>query len=92
MYQSTRSATHESASALHVARIYTKLPGKKPDMTEPYTLPCGSTALDAVQTVHRDFVERLKYVRIWGSGRFDGQQARADHLLEDGDIVEIHLR
>lgn len=78
--------------ALHVVRIYTKLPGKKPDMTEPYTLPCGSTALDAVQTVHRDFVERLKYVRIWGSGRFDGQQAPADHLLEDGDIVEIHLR
>ena len=78
--------------ALHIVRVYTKLPGKKPDMTEPYTLPCGSTALDAVQTVHRDFVERLKYVRIWGSGRFDGQQVPADHLLEDGDIVEIHLR
>jgi ribosome-interacting GTPase 1 len=78
--------------ALHVVRIYTKLPGKKPDMTEPYTLPCGSTALDAVRTVHRDFVERLKYVRIWGSGRFDGQQVPADHLLEDGDVIEIHLR
>jgi ribosome-interacting GTPase 1 len=78
--------------ALHVVRIYTKMPGKKPDMTEPYTLPCGSTALDAVQIVHRDFVERLKYVRIWGSGRFDGQQVPSDHLLEDGDIVEIHLR
>ena len=78
--------------ALHVVRIYTKLPGQKPDMTEPYTLPCGSTALDAVQTVHREFVERLKYVRIWGSGRFDGQQVPADHLLEDGDIIEIHLR
>ena len=78
--------------ALHIVRIYTKLPGKKPDMTEPYTLPCGSTALDAVETVHRDFVDRLKYVRVWGSGRFDGQQVPADHLLEDGDIIEIHLR
>jgi ribosome-interacting GTPase 1 len=78
--------------ALHVVRIYTKMPGKKPDMKEPYTLPCGSTALDAVRIVHRDFVERLKYVRIWGSGRFDGQQIPADHLLEDGDIVEIHLQ
>jgi len=78
--------------ALHIVRIYTKLPGKKPDMTEPYTLPQGSTAIHAVQTVHREFVERLKYVRIWGSGRFDGQQIQADHVLEDGDIVEIHLR
>ena len=78
--------------ALHIVRVYTKMPGKKPDMTEPYTLAEGSTALDAVGTVHRDFVERLKYVRIWGSGRFDGQQVPADHVLEDGDIVEIHLR
>ncbi len=78
--------------ALKIVRVYTKMPGKKPDMTEPYTLPQGSTALDAVGTVHRDFVERLKYVRIWGSGRFDGQQVPADHLLEDGDIVEIHLK
>ena len=78
--------------ALHIVRVYTKMPGKKPDMTEPYTLPEGSTALDAVGTVHREFVERLKYVRIWGSGRFEGQQVPTDHLLEDGDIVEIHLR
>ena len=78
--------------ALRIVRVYTKMPGKKPDMTEPYTLPEGSTALDAVGTVHREFVDRLKYVRIWGSGRFDGQQVPADHVLADGDIVEIHLR
>jgi len=76
---------------LHIVRIYTKLPGKKPDMKEPYTLPEGSTALDAVRMVHRDFVDRLKYVRVWGSGRFDGQQVPSDHRLEDGDVVEIHL-
>jgi len=78
--------------ALRIVRIYTKLPGKKPDMTEPYTLADGSTALDAVRLVHREFVDKLKYVRVWGSGRFDGQQIPSDHVLEDGDIVEIHLR
>ncbi len=77
--------------ALRVIRIYTKMPGKKPDMEEPYTLSVGSTALDAVRTVHREFAERLKYVRIWGSGRFEGQQVPSDHCLEDGDIVEIHV-
>jgi len=81
----------EVFDALRVVRIYTKLPGKKPDMEEPYTLPIGSTVLDAVRTVHRDFVDQLKYVRIWGSGRFDGQQVPSDHLLEDGDIIEIHV-
>jgi len=77
---------------LRVVRIYTKLPGKQPDLTEPYTLPIGSTALDAVRLVHREFVDRLKYVRVWGSGRFDGQQIPSDHVLEDRDVVEIHLR
>jgi ribosome-interacting GTPase 1 len=77
--------------ALKVLRVYTKLPGKKPDMKEPYTLPIGSTALDAVRTVHREFGDRLKYVRIWGSGRFDGQQVPSDHELADGDIIEIHV-
>jgi ribosome-interacting GTPase 1 len=77
---------------LRILRVYTKLPGKQPDMTEPYTLAIGSTALDAVRLVHREFVDRLKYVRIWGSGRFDGQQVPSDHVLEDGDVIEIHLR
>jgi len=81
----------EVFKALRIIRIYTKLPGKKPDLTEPYTLPIGSTVLDAVRAVHREFTERLKYVRIWGSGRFDGQQVPSDHLLKDGDIIEIHI-
>jgi len=40
--------------------------------------------------VHREFAERLKYVRVWGSGRFDGQQVPSDHRLEDRDVIEIH--
>ena len=77
--------------ALNVIRVYTKLPGKPADMVEPYVLPVGSTALDAVCMVHRDFVDRLKYIRVWGSGRFDGQQVPSTHLLADRDIIEIHL-
>ncbi len=77
--------------ALRVLRVYTKLPGRKADLEEPYTLSAGATVLDAVQTVHREFAERLKYVRVWGSGRFDGQQVPSDHRLKDGDIIEIHV-
>ncbi|UCF10753.1 MAG: 50S ribosome-binding GTPase [Candidatus Bipolaricaulota bacterium] len=78
--------------ALEIVRVYTKLPGKPADMDEPYTLPAGSTILDAVRTVHREFEDRLKYVRIWGSGRFDGQQVPSDHVLADRDVIEIHVR
>ena len=81
----------ELFDALRIVRVYTKLPGKKPDMEEPYTLSIGSSVLDAVRLVHRDFVDQLKYVRIWGSGRFDGQQVPSDHVLMDGDVIEIHV-
>jgi len=77
--------------ALHVLRVYTKLPGEKPDLTEPYILPCGATVLDAVTAVHREFADHLRYVRIWGSGKFDGQKVPTSHPLADKDIVEIHL-
>ena len=77
--------------ALKVVRVYTKLPGQPADMKEPYVLPEQSKAIDAVQAVHRDFVDRLKYIRIWGSGRFDGQQVPSTHILVDKDIIEIHL-
>lgn len=76
---------------LKLVRVYTKLPGQSADMTEPYVLAEGSTVIDAVQLVHRDFVDRLKYVRVWGSGRFDGQQVPSSHVLADKDIIEIHL-
>ena len=81
----------EVFTALDVIRIYTKLPGKSPDMGEPYVLSAGSTALDAVKAVHRDFVDRVRYIRVWGSGRFEGQQVPATHPLADKDIIEIHL-
>ncbi len=77
--------------ALNIIRIYTKLPGKPPDLTEPYTLPAGSTVHDAVIAVHREFADKLKYVRVWGSGRFPGQQVPTDHVLADKDVIEIHL-
>jgi len=81
----------EVFAALNIIRVYTKQPGRPADRKEPYTLPLGSTVLDAVTAVHRGFTERLRYVRIWGSGKFDGQKTSTDHILKDGDIVEIHL-
>jgi ribosome-interacting GTPase 1 len=76
---------------LDVIRVYTKIPGGKPDMTEPIVLARGSTLEMAAASIHKSFAQRLKYARIWGSGKFDGVQVRREHVLEDGDIIELHL-
>ena len=66
-------------------RIYTKVPGKPADRARPFTLPIGSTVLDLAREIHRDFEHSLKSARIWGTGVFDGQAAKHDHELHDGD-------
>ena len=76
---------------LDVIRVYTKAPGEKPVFTDPVVLPRGSTLEDAAAGVHKDFRERLKYARLWGSGKHDGIMVKRDHIMQDGDIIELHL-
>jgi small GTP-binding protein len=76
---------------LDIIRVYTKAPGQKPDPTDPIILKKGSTLADAAAEVHKDFRTRMKYARIWGSGKHDGVMVKRDHVLEDGDIIELHL-
>ncbi|MBM4041358.1 MAG: TGS domain-containing protein [Planctomycetes bacterium] len=78
-------------ATLDVIRVYCKQPGKPPDMGAPFILPRGSTVLDMAREVHRDFPDKLKYACVWGSAKFDGQQVHRDHVLQDRDIVELHV-
>jgi small GTP-binding protein len=76
---------------LNVIRVYTKHPGKPADMTSPYTCPAGSTVEVLAGMVHRDYVEKLKTAKIWGTGVFDGQTVGREHVLHDKDVVELHV-
>ncbi|MBN1691942.1 MAG: 50S ribosome-binding GTPase [Dehalococcoidales bacterium] len=76
---------------LDVIRVYTKTPGSKPDMTEPIILERGSTLEMAATAIHKSFGQRMKYARVWGSGKFDGVVVKRDHVLQDGDIIELHV-
>ncbi len=76
---------------LDIIRVYTKAPGQKPDFTEPIILKRGSKLDDVAAEVHKDFAAKLKYARIWGSGKYNGLMVKRDHVLEDGDIIELHL-
>jgi small GTP-binding protein len=76
---------------LDIIRVYTKTPGGKPDFTDPIILDRGSTLEAAATSVHKDFAQKMKYARIWGSGKHDGVMAKRDHVLQDGDVIELHM-
>ena len=76
---------------LNVIRVYSKSPGHKADLEEPYVLPAGSTVLDFAEAVHRELVDRFRYARIWSENKYEGQMVNRDELLLDGDVLELHL-
>ena len=77
--------------ALEIVRVYTKTPGKPADNDKPFTVRRGGTVLDVARLVHKDIARGLKFARMWGVEVFDGQQVGPDHLVSDGDVVELHL-
>ena len=76
---------------LDIVRVYTKVPGKPADMNRPFTLPTGSTLMDVARAVHRDFPDKLRFARVWGEGRPDGVMIGRDQVVEDGDVIELHV-
>ena len=75
---------------LGVVRVYTKIPGKQADMSRPYTVRHGATVHDVAALVHREIAVDFKFARLWGTADFDAQQVGRDHVVEDGDILELH--
>ena len=83
-------AKKEIFGILDIVRAYTKAPGKTADLDDPVILSRGSTVLDFASQIHKDFMQKLKYARIWGKEKYDGQMVQRDHALQDGDILELH--
>ena len=78
--------------ALGIVRVYTKAPGKPPEIDKPFTVRQGAMVLDVARLVHKDIAGSLRYARAWGSEVFDGQQVGPEHVLYDGDVIEMHMR
>jgi ribosome-interacting GTPase 1 len=75
---------------LHIVRVYTKLPGKPADHARPFSLRQGHTVGDVARLVHGDVASKLQYARLWGASGHDGQHVGSEHVLADGDIIELH--
>ena len=76
---------------LEIMRVYTKPPGEAPDLSAPYVLKKGTTVEEFAGKVHQDFIQNLKSARVWGSATYDGQMVSRDHVLQDGDVVELRI-
>jgi len=76
---------------LEIIRVYTKVPGKGPDRKAPFVLEKDSRLEDLASKIHKDFLEKLKYAKVWGKDVYDGQMVQRDHVLQDGDVVELHM-
>lgn len=75
---------------LRIVRVYTKKPGQSEPEGAPYVLPVGSTVIDAAKAIHHEFAQKLDYARMWGSAQYDGQRVEQTHVVQDGDVLEIH--
>ena len=51
----------------------------------------GGTVGDVALSVHKDFVAKFRYAKVWGSGKFDGQMVRRDYLVNEGNVIELHI-
>lgn len=76
---------------LKIMRIYSQAPGREPDFSAPFVMPVGSTVEQFARELHHDFYDKLKSARVWGTGVHDGQQVARDHVLHDGDVIELRI-
>ncbi len=78
---------------LNIMRVYTKEPNEKDYSRKPFVLKRNATIYDLAKNIHSDFKENFSFAKIWAKRlTFSPQKVGALFVLEDGDIVEIHLK
>ncbi len=76
-----------------IIRIYTKQPNEDKPSNRPLILKEGATVFDVAKAIHSILYKKFKYAKIWGpSAKYPGERVGGDHVVKDGDIVEIHTK
>jgi hypothetical protein len=79
--------------ALDLIRIYTKEPGTRQPSKRPFTLQRGATVADLAKNIHTDFERDFAFARVWAKRlKFSPQKVGLSFILDDGDVVEIHIK
>jgi len=76
-----------------IMRIYTKEPNEKEYSKKPFILKKGATVYNLAKSIHTDLSKRFSFAKVWAKRlAFSPQKVGTSFVLEDGDIVEIHVR
>jgi ribosome-interacting GTPase 1 len=78
---------------LEIIRVYTKEPDDKKPSSTPFILKKNSTIADLAKAIHSDFFKSLSYAKVWAKRLpYSPRKVGLSFVLEDRDIVEMHLR
>ncbi len=80
----------EIYQSLGFMRVYLKPQAGEADLEEPLIVRTGSSVEDVCRKLHRDFVDRFRFARVWGrSVKHPGQRVGLVHRLREGDLLTI---
>ena len=78
---------------MNIMRVYTKEPNQREYSRRPFTLKKGATVYELARSIHSDFSENFNFARVWAKRLpHSPQKAGLRFKLQDGDIIEIHLK
>jgi len=78
---------------LGIIRVYTKEPNERQPSKNPFILKKGSTIQNLAKNIHSDFSENFAFAKVWSKRLvFSPRRVGLTFALEDGDVVEIHLK
>ena len=74
-----------------LVRVYLRSGGEAEE--EPVALRPPATVADVARSIHHELEAECRGARVWGpSARFEAQRVGREHVLADGDVVEIITR
>lgn len=80
-------------NVLNIIRVYTKEPNEKKFSKKPFILKRDSTVYNLAKSIHSDFSKKFSFAKVWAKRLvFSPQKVGSAFVLEDGDIVEIHVK
>jgi len=47
--------------------------------------------VEVAATVHKDFATQPQIRPIWGTEKYDGQMVQRDYIVQEGDVIELHM-
>lgn len=90
--KSLENLREEIFNSLNIIRVYTKAPNRSsPDFEHPFVLEKNSILVDLAEKIHKDLCSSFKYAKLINSKSLKPEIVGKDYILQDEDVIEIHI-